>query len=243
MRPKKRMLGEGNRFKTDWPKEHAVSSLALVPDFQETAKVGAGQRLAKATKSSNHVSDYPTSKVSPPPEVLSSELLSGSTEIVELNYPSPESTSGVSVASLSLKLHEVDSSAATMSIISSDHRLMKPPTMTVCSAMYTNGRILGLTCACALASKSRPQPPEIPHSLQPLPIQLDQVHFQFIDRFPLPRLRERMIILADDFSSEEFVADLFGMPTFKIAPGAQPWDTEAWPAEPEFIEKWGFLLE
>ena len=49
-----------------------------------------------------------------------------------------------------------------------------------------------------------PALPHIPKSLHPTPTHLENVHFQWIDRFPLPRLRDSMICLSDVFSSERF---------------------------------------
>ena len=73
-------------------------------------------------------------------------------------------------------------------------------------------------------------------------VQLETTHYEFIDRYPLPDLRTRMIELADTFSAEEFISDLFSMPTFTIKPGSVSWDPSAWVPTPEFKARWGFLL-
>jgi len=52
-----------------------------------------------------------------------------------------------------------------------------------------------------------------------------------------------MILLADEFSTEEFLAELFIGETWQIREGAASWDEEAWIPGEAFREKWGFLLE
>jgi hypothetical protein len=108
--------------------------------------------------------------------------------------------------------------------------------------MYTNGYMLGIPCVVSLAGISKPAPLEIPSSLQPISTQLKNVHFLFIDRFPLPRLRHNMIRFQDEFSAEEFIADLFTMPSFVIASGYQACDPAAWTVDPAFRNKWWFLF-
>ncbi|PMD47955.1 hypothetical protein L207DRAFT_628509 [Hyaloscypha variabilis F] len=123
-----------------------------------------------------------------------------------------------------------------------DHCLLPLPHLTVYSAMYTNGRMLGIPCVTSLEAKSAVAPPEIPLTLQPIPTQLNIVHFLFIDRFPLARLRHNMIMLSDNFSAEEFIADLFTMPSFTITSGYHCWDPKGWVVDPEFKLKWEFLF-
>jgi hypothetical protein len=108
--------------------------------------------------------------------------------------------------------------------------------------MYTNGRMLGIPCVTSMEGKSAVAPPEIPLALQPIPTQLNIVHFLFIDRFPLARLRHNMIMLSDNFSAEEFIADLFTMPSFTITSGYHCWDPKGWVVDPEFKLKWEFLF-
>jgi hypothetical protein len=104
------------------------------------------------------------------------------------------------------------------------------------------GVILGLACSSSAMSKSRPAPPNAPESLHPIPIQLEQVHFEWIDRFPLPKLRHRMIHLSDVINTEEFMADLFTTQTFTIQPGRPSWDSDAWKVTSDFKQKWIYLF-
>jgi hypothetical protein len=123
-----------------------------------------------------------------------------------------------------------------------DHGLLPLPSLTIYSALYTTGRMLGIPCVTSMISKSKLAPAEIPLSLQPTPTQLYNVHYLFIDRFPLPGLRNNMIELQDHFNAEEFIADIFTMPSFIIASGYQCWDPAAWAVAAEFKSKWEFLF-
>jgi len=120
---------------------------------------------------------------------------------------------------------------------------LSDPTITVHSALFHHGVILNIACGASSIAKSLPAPSHVPLSLRPLDIQLKCVHFQFIDRFPLPTMRRNMIEKADEINVEEFLADLFGTATFVITPGSLSWDEKAWRATPGFRRKWGFLLE
>lgn len=113
---------------------------------------------------------------------------------------------------------------------------------TIYSALFHNGVILGLACSSSTVSKSRPAPVNTPESLRPIPLQMEEVHFEWIDRFPLPKLRHSMIRFSDVINSEEFLADIFTGQTFTIQPGRPSWDPDAWEATPEFREKWGYLF-
>jgi hypothetical protein len=124
-----------------------------------------------------------------------------------------------------------------------DHCLLPLPSLTIYSALYTNGYMLGIPCVVSLAAKScRSTTSDIPLSLQLTPTQLGTVHFLFVDRFPLPKLRDKMIELQDEFSAEEFIADLFTNPSFSISSGYQGWDPAAWSVSPIFKRKWSFLF-
>ena len=81
--------------------------------------------------------------------------------------------------------------------------------VTVYAAMFKNGSMLGLKCSLTSTSKSKPASSLIPAPLHPTPLQLTTVHLQWIDRFPFPRMRDNMIILAGIIDDEEFMGDLF----------------------------------
>ena len=127
--------------------------------------------------------------------------------------------------------------------LSQDHSHLTLPIFTVYSALYHNGVILGIPCTTSNISKSRPATAHVPAPLRPLQIQLEHVHYSFIDRMPHKALRHNMISLSDNFNVENFTADLFTMPSFIIAPGSQSWDPSGWSVAPDFRKKWSLLFE
>jgi len=127
--------------------------------------------------------------------------------------------------------------------LSSDHRLLPLPKHSLFSALFHNGVILGLPCSTHSISRSLPASTQVPESLRPTPLQAQNVHFQWIDRFPFPRLRDRMIELSDSYSAEDFLGDIFSTTTFNIKPGYMSWDPEAWVVTRDFREKWKVLLD
>jgi hypothetical protein len=126
--------------------------------------------------------------------------------------------------------------------IGCDTYLFPQPALSVYGALFDNGRLLGLSCSCATAYKSKPATPTIPESLRPTETQLSTLHFQWIDRFPFPRMRDNMIALCPVIDEEEFLSDLFHLTSFTLRHGSVSWDAEAWKIGPEFAAKWGYLF-
>ncbi|CAI6337114.1 unnamed protein product [Periconia digitata] len=114
--------------------------------------------------------------------------------------------------------------------------------MTVYTAMYINGDMLGLTCGTIIPSRSSPCGPDIPLPLQPTYKQLTVLHCRWIDRFPFPKMRDNIISLGGLVDDEELLRDMFTMPCFEIAPGKLPWDPKAWTLLRPFADKWGYLF-
>lgn len=114
--------------------------------------------------------------------------------------------------------------------------------MTVYSALYINGEILGLTCGTTIPGKSTPAGPNVPLPLHPTQLQLMTIHPRWIDRLPFPKVRDSMITLSGIMDDEEFVKDVFTMPSFEIVPGRMPWDPTAWKILKVFADKWGYLF-
>ncbi|TVY52814.1 hypothetical protein LCER1_G004412 [Lachnellula cervina] len=127
--------------------------------------------------------------------------------------------------------------------MSSDHRLLPLPNHTLFSALFHNGVILGLACSTSCISMSLPTAVHVPESLRPTPLQVRRVHFQWIDRFPFPRMRDSMIEHCDSYSAEDFLGDIFSVSTFHIKPGYMSWDPEGWNVQEDFREKWMLLLD
>jgi hypothetical protein len=115
-------------------------------------------------------------------------------------------------------------------------------TPTVLAALYFNGEILGLSCTSSPLGRSPPATIDTPLPLQPTPNQLMMVHYTSFDRFPFPRMRDNTISLISIIDTEDFIRDLFTMPTFTIRSGGASWDPSAWEMDKSFAEKWGFLF-
>lgn len=62
-------------------------------------------------------------------------------------------------------------------------------------------------------------------------------HAQWIDRFPFPYMRDACISLLDIPEEEEFLADLFKIPSFVILQGYASWDPAGWVISTTFKEK------
>ncbi|MCJ1435195.1 hypothetical protein MMC27_004567 [Xylographa pallens] len=109
--------------------------------------------------------------------------------------------------------------------------------LTVFSALYINGRILGLTTCTPFAAKSSPVSADVPLSLQPTPTQPSTVHHSGIDRSPFSKMRDNYINMTAFIDEEEISHDLFTLPSFSITPGAASWDPAAWKIEQPFTDK------
>lgn len=113
---------------------------------------------------------------------------------------------------------------------------------TVFTALFKNGRVLGIPCGSQITWKSSSRGPEIPASLQPTLLQRTAMHTSWIDRFPFPRMRDNFIRLSAVIDEEEFLSCLFDTHSFTIVPGTMSWDPSGWIIGKEFREKWGFLF-
>lgn len=113
--------------------------------------------------------------------------------------------------------------------------------MGILTALEGNGTLLGMLCGLDLVRSGR-QPPTVPAVLQPSPLQLTMPHQGWIDRFPFPRFRDNLILLADRVNLEELFLDFFRSNSFYIKAGAPPWDPTAWRVDLEFKAKWGYLF-
>ncbi|KAG9233575.1 hypothetical protein BJ875DRAFT_402796 [Amylocarpus encephaloides] len=116
----------------------------------------------------------------------------------------------------------------------------------ICAALFHNGLILQIPCSSTAIACSKPALVQCPPSLIPSQLQLTIVHFQWIDRFPLPRMRDRMIELEDQYSAEDFLGDLFtgaAGRAFVMKEGGKAWDEASWGVGKGFRRKWWFLFE
>ena len=157
---------------------------------------------------------------------------------IQIDCPS-ETTAG----SLPINISDVTQTCPKLPVnLPSELNCELPCPLTVLSALFINGKVLGMTCGTPIAAKSSPASPDVPLSLQPTPTQLLTVHFRVIDRFPFPKMRDNFINMSAIIDDEEFSSDIFTMPSFSITPGGAPWDPGAWKMEKAFADKWGFLF-
>lgn len=116
-----------------------------------------------------------------------------------------------------------------------------PLPISALAALFINGEVLGMKCGI-LAAKSPPASPNVPLSLQPTMTQTIVLHFLFLDRFPFPKMRDNAINMSSIIDEEDFIRDMFTMPSFSIVPGFPAWDPKGWRIEKYFADKWGFLF-
>lgn len=97
-------------------------------------------------------------------------------------------------------------------------------------------------------------PSDIPPSLRPTNLQLSVPHEPSIDFFPLPRLRDNLILMGNSFfTMSSFCRDMLGT-LFQnhgidncdrkgLIVWGDPWDVNAWECTPGFLMEWGWLLD
>lgn len=127
-------------------------------------------------------------------------------------------------------------------ISATDDCLLSHSNNTVFTALYKNGRLLGIPCGTQMLWKSPRCGPEIPNSLQPTLLQMTTLHTSWIDRFPFPQMRDNFIKMNAIINEEEFLASLFDTTGFTMIPGTRSWDPAGWIMGKEFGEKWGYLF-
>lgn len=113
--------------------------------------------------------------------------------------------------------------------------------VTVYTALFQNGEMMGLKCGFIVPHKSSRQGPHIPASLQPTALQLTTFHVPWIDRFPFPKMRDNFIGLTGIIDEEEFLRDLFTMDGLSLKPNGLGSDPASWIMGRDFGKKWGYL--
>ena len=131
--------------------------------------------------------------------------------------------------------------ASALALGKDEHHLSRPGP-SIFTALFNNGRLLGLHCSYCGVEKSKPVQFSVPISLLPTPLQLDLPHRTFIDRFPFPLFRNNLIYFDALIDMEQFLDDLFNLHSFSLVSGRAPWDPTAWQIGPDFEKKWGYLF-
>ncbi|KAH8819463.1 hypothetical protein F5884DRAFT_848785 [Xylogone sp. PMI_703] len=116
------------------------------------------------------------------------------------------------------------------------------PTETLFSALYNNGRLLGISCINPLPRRSPPGDTDLPFPLHPVELQMDVLHHPYIDCLPIPKLRHNLIFFAATIDNDEFCRDLVSPSNFTVI-GNQSWDPSGWVMSSEFRKKWEFLFD
>ena len=123
-----------------------------------------------------------------------------------------------------------------------DNHLFTIPGFSLCAALHNNARLQGISCLFPTALISPPGTPALPLPLHPTPLQMTRIHLPYIDCFPIPKLRDNLIIWNGLVDKEDFCADLLGTNSF-VVQGIQSWDPAGWVVDRTFKEKWRFLFE
>jgi len=258
----------GNKFRTAWPNAQEVFFIFLTHIAKAPADIFSGQRLREAKKQADEATQPSGSQLraltdKPEPNATqpdASDLMSCPFALLSDSFytfdriscsedatapPDPLETfdprlcSGDTAGPPSQNLAICHSTSAQPAP-SMSYELPLP--LTALAALYINGEILGLKCNLPIAGRSAPVAPSIPLSLHPTPTQLRTVHPLSFDRFPFPKVRDNMIVMSFIIDDDEFVHDIFTMPSFSITPGAAAWDPKGWKIEKPFAQKWGFLF-
>ncbi|KAI0965625.1 hypothetical protein F4678DRAFT_327708 [Xylaria arbuscula] len=99
-----------------------------------------------------------------------------------------------------------------------------------------------------------PSHDSLPASLRPTPAQILIPHHASIDLIPLPRLRERAILMCAAlprlFSLWEMKLDIYARNALVVqnrdtssGSASQPWDMRCWQAAPWFLSKWKMVVD
>ncbi|PKX99490.1 bZIP transcription factor [Aspergillus novofumigatus IBT 16806] len=87
----------------------------------------------------------------------------------------------------------------------------------------------------------------IPPSLRPTPVQLQVPHHPWLDFFPFPRMRHRLILAGDSFDDDELCHDLMAFwdtrnTAATLLVWGHPWDPKNWEVTERFAHKWTWMI-
>jgi hypothetical protein len=136
-------------------------------------------------------------------------------------------------------------SAMSFSVpLGSDHAHIGTYGLSVYSALFTNGLLLGIVCGHHVPSATPPQSDLIPISLHPTRLQQTTIHSQWIDQFPFPSLKDKTILMGGSCEALEelFQREVFTTESFKIKVGGVSWEAKDWRINPAFKQRWEFLF-
>ncbi|KAH8680002.1 hypothetical protein BGZ60DRAFT_481645 [Tricladium varicosporioides] len=89
----------------------------------------------------------------------------------------------------------------------------------------------------------------LPPNLQPTNIQRATPHHVLIDLFPLPEVRNNLLLAGNQYDSEALAADIFDVGVQSHLPERQgfivwgePWDAGGWEVSESFAKRWPWVL-
>jgi hypothetical protein len=88
----------------------------------------------------------------------------------------------------------------------------------------------------------------LPVSLRPTELQHKVLHHPWIDLFPIPGMRDNLLLAGADYDDTEIcmdVVEIGNKPKERagLIVWGEPWDISAWEASPEFLKKWAWVVE
>ncbi|RAH51702.1 hypothetical protein BO85DRAFT_524949 [Aspergillus piperis CBS 112811] len=88
----------------------------------------------------------------------------------------------------------------------------------------------------------------VPNYLQPTAIQRAVPHHPWLDFFPHPRMRDRLIFAGNNYDDEQLCIDIMGFwnpdendPALLV--WGPPWDIANWEMSEAFVRKWGWTVQ
>jgi hypothetical protein len=87
-----------------------------------------------------------------------------------------------------------------------------------------------------------------PASLRPTPIQRKIEHHPWIDLFPIPQMRDNMLLAGDSYDEYELCNDLVDfcdVPSERtgLVVWGEPWDPSGWEISESFLRRWGWVVK
>jgi hypothetical protein len=123
-----------------------------------------------------------------------------------------------------------------------DAHFLDMPAFTMFSALYSNSRVLGISCLKPGPHQSPPATIDTPSPLHPIPLQQEVSHLPYIDCIPIAKLRHNLILFNGLVDDEDFCLDLTTGSNF-IVVGRQSWDPSGWVLSDEFKQRWAVLFD
>jgi hypothetical protein len=90
--------------------------------------------------------------------------------------------------------------------------------------------------------------PSCPTSLRPTMLQRKIYHHPWIDLFPIPKMRDNLLLAGDSYDETALCNDLIDfcdVPNEKtgLIVWSEPWDPSGWEVSTAFVAKWGWVIE